>query len=496
MTGSAPPVLLRLLGADLRLGDQEVLHDLAWTLFAGESWAVMGPNGAGKSSFLRLARGEVWPTGGFEQRLYGPEGAATPSPLVFRRDSALVSAEKWQEMLRLAGRLTARAWAAGGFTDSLYPASPLTPAQNQRLDHTLAELGLGDLASRPLEELSQGQGKRLILARALVKEPRVLFLDEVGDGLDQASRTRVRELLAGFLARGGQLVLATHRPEDIPPGVNRGLWLAEGAIRGQGELAAVRAAYEAGPAAGTAAVDCDLAPARAVPAYYFRLRSARVFLERRPVLGPLDWEVRPGENWLLLGDNGAGKTTLLKLILGDYRPALGGEVRRFGPEDPRCTQDFRPRLGYVSAAWQARHRHPQSGLATVLSGATGSIGSTGQATDAEAHRARELLAGLGLAHLADRDIQRMSYGQVRRLLLARALFSRPWLLLLDEPTEGLDLAARRAFRSLVERLAGQGVNYLWVTHRPQEMLPSVTHVARLSSGRLVFQGRREGWPGF
>jgi molybdate transport system ATP-binding protein len=229
----------------------------------------------------------------------------------------------------------------------------------------------------------------------------------------------------------------------------------------------------------------------APPAPIIRIKNADVFRERRQVLHKINWTIEPGQSWALLGPNGAGKTTLLMLLSGELPAALGGEVEWFGQKERPGLWQLRLRLGLVSADLQAKHKRPsQTGLDTVISGFQGSIDLSAPPRPAEIKAARGWMDFLGVAHLAKRKIAALSYGQLRRLLITRAMVTEPELLLLDEPLAGLDLKAKQAVLELLERLIARGIALVMVTHHDEDLPPSLTHMARVDGGRLAFQGTR------
>ncbi len=486
---TAPP-LVELDGVSCALGGATLLHDLAWRLPRGQHWAVLGGNGAGKSTFLRLVRGELWPLPEHrERRRYLVDGQFTSSPLSFREHTSLVSSELLEQYQRKGWSLSGLEVVVSGLMGSHLLYSDPAPVQWERAQEMLAGLELGHLAERDILTMSQGQAKQVLIARALVSRPALLILDEPCEGLDAPSRGRLLAMLGKAAALGAQLLYATHRGGELVPGTTHALILEQGHIKAQGPLDRVMAA------GGADLVPPKVIGVQAVPQapdngepYLVRVEAPEVHVEHKLVLRGLDWEIRPGCHWLVLGSNGAGKTTLLRLLAGELRPALGGSVSWFGREQRRNLQQLRTRVSLVSAAWQTRHMHPQSGLHTVASGLSGSVGLRSEPDAEQLAQARAWLESLGLEELAERDITTLSYGQLRKLLIARAMITRPRLLLLDEPLAGLDAPARAEVGALLSRLAREGTTLVSVSHYPGEMLPYMTHVAVLEQGRMVFSG--------
>jgi iron complex transport system ATP-binding protein len=207
------------------------------------------------------------------------------------------------------------------------------------------------------------------------------------------------------------------------------------------------------------------------------------------ILDGVDWTVRPGEHWALLGANGAGKTTLLRLLGALMHPTTGTvEVlgSRLGRVDVR---ELRARIGHVTSA----QRVPQdlSAHTVVLTGHSGTVQPLWRTYGDEVRlRAHELLAELDVKELADRPYGVCSGGQRARVLIARALMADPALLLLDEPFNALDLPSREDLVEAMHQLAEgrPGLATVTVTHHLEELFPAVSHALLLREGRVLSRG--------
>ena len=224
---------------------------------------------------------------------------------------------------------------------------------------------------------------------------------------------------------------------------------------------------------------------------YLELQSVDAFLGPRLVFRNLSLDLRLGEHTVILGPNGAGKSALIKLLSREIYPVVksGSWLRIFGEETVNLW-DLRRRVGMVSPDLQTRTSGTVPASDVVLSGFFGSvgIGRSQQPTDAQRQRVRELMTRLGLEPLAERPFHQLSDGQRRRVLLARALVHDPEVLVLDEPTNVLDLRARHQLLAILRGLAQSGTTVLLVTHQIEAIIPEITRCLLLREGSVVGDG--------
>jgi iron complex transport system ATP-binding protein len=230
----------------------------------------------------------------------------------------------------------------------------------------------------------------------------------------------------------------------------------------------------------------------------FELVEATLVRGDRTLLHQLTLAIHRGEHTAIVGPNGAGKSALVRLLTLQDRPVVRSgtapPVRVLGREDWDVFE-LRARLGLVSADLHHRFVAGNSeGRITaeraVLSGflATHGILRYGQVTAAMRERASAALDRAGVGHLATRRLHEMSSGEARRVMLARALVVEPDVLLLDEPTTGLDLVARHRFIEAVRQAAVAGTTVVLVTHHVDELMPELVRVLLLKAGRIEVDG--------
>ncbi|AFM27965.1 ABC transporter ATP-binding protein [Desulfomonile tiedjei] len=470
-----------------------ILSDITWTLSAGQNWAVLGGNGVGKTTFLRLVRGDIWPSPNCGVRLFHVNGTVRESPIGFREKTGIVSPELLDSYKRNRWNIKALDVVMSGFFDTAYLHQKPKVEEMARSKEVVASLGIEELIEKDFLSLSLGQAKRILIARAIVHKPTLLILDELGTGLDRESHNVIMKIIEDLAANGTQILCSTHIKEDLPSAVTHFLELDEGKIVGNGRKAMLPTVEKKGSTKlFTSRTPEYSAVSNSIP--LIAIENADVFRKGKLVLQSINWKIKTGENWAVLGCNGSGKSTLLKLISGDLAPAWGGSITRFGDEASHNLWEIRRRIGLVSADIQAWHEYRQTGLDVVISGFSGSIGVPGPVSEKQSRAARQWLQDYDLEHLADRNIQTLSYGQLRILLILRAMVINPAMLLLDEPLSGLDRRIGSQILNLLDSLACSGTALVYSTHRIGELPMAITKALILENGRIDYCGDLESAP--
>ncbi|MGO9116240.1 MAG: ABC transporter ATP-binding protein [Desulfomonilaceae bacterium] len=478
--------LVELHNVSVSQGRTVILSGISWTLSTGQNWAILGRNGAGKTTFLKLVRGDIWPDPKGGLRLFHINGTARKSPIGFREKTGVVSSELLDTYKRNGRNIRGLDVVLSGFFDSAYLHQATDAKQIARSKEVIASLSIDDLIEKDFLSLSLGQAKRILIARAIVHGPRLLILDELGTGLDRESKKTVMEIVQGLTENGTQILCSTHIEEDLLSVVTHCLQLDEGKIVGNGPKEEMPAMARKEPAKLFAPRTPEhSAVSNGNP--LITIKDVDVFRKGKPVLHRINWTIKPGENWAVLGRNGSGKTTLLRLISGDLAPAWGGSISRFGIESHNLWE-IRRKLSLVSADLQAWHEYRRTGLDAVVSGFFGSIGVHNTVAEHQSLTARQWLQDYDLEELAERDIQTLSYGQLRILLIMRAMVTNPMMLLLDEPLSGLDKKVRSQVLNLLDSLASKGTVLVYVTHRISELPLSITKALVLKNGTVDFCG--------
>jgi energy-coupling factor transport system ATP-binding protein len=516
------------------------LADLNFRLEPGRVLLVLGPSGSGKSTLARALAGLVPHTlaGAWQGslRVGDLDIETTPARFLGERVGLVFQDPDCQlVMARVDDEV------AFGLENRGRPRAEM----QIRVPQALSEVGLAGFEPRATATLSGGEKQRLAIADVLVAQPSLLVFDEPTANLDPPGMYETLGRIAELARRREHtIVLIEHRLEAALPladdvllldGAGRQLafapagsigretaamleasgawvprsWLRAGRPGGGGAAPTAAAAHAAAAAPGAGAVAVAAGGGGARPERQLLLRATGVSLSypadlsgQRRALDGVSLEARSGERIAIVGPNGSGKSTLLFALAGLRRPDRGtvglraiarggedaedlGDPSRLGPEEiaSRIGLVFQdPELGFVARS--ARDEVAATDRAIRSRGRGGAVqgGGAVAAMDADG-----VLARFGLDGLADQDPFRLSQGEQRRLSLAALVLRPPAVLLLDEPTFGLDRRGTEAVMSLLDELRLTGQAQLLATHDPR-LLPHCDRVVALDEGRVVFDG--------
>ena len=479
---------ISLRRVSVRRASRWVLRDISWRLSAGERWALTGENGAGKTQLLKLLATDVWPTPSRDEELTYLHKGRLIGPAEAKQKIMYLGAEAQDKYSRYGWSPTVSDLLATGLHQSDLLLKAVGPSEARRVAEMLRACSMQRLAARPFLSLSYGEKRLALLARALIRRPDWLLLDELYNGLDPAYRLRIDKLLAAARRRGQSWVVSAHRVMDLPRGTTRLIELKAGRVvrtapLRRATLAAqdpARRAFAPRPPSG--------APGQAL----LRLIDVDLYVDYRPVLLGVNWQLRAGEHWAVTGPNGAGKSSFLKLLYGDLLPADGGRIERAGYPSSTPIEAWKRRVGFVSPELQTDYLIDVSVAELIASGRHASIGLPEPASSADRRIARRWLKFFELSGEAKLRPRELSYGQMRRALLARSLAANPRILLLDEPVTGLDPQQRALVRRLLERLMTRRLTVVMAVHHPEDLPRGMTAVLKLSRRRAVVAGSTRG----
>jgi molybdate transport system ATP-binding protein len=477
--------MIALRNADVVVGGHTVLHAIDWELHAGEHWGIVGANGSGKTSFLKLISGTLAPPVDRGTRRYDLGFGVQRDGVLVQQHITLLGHELQDRYRRLGWNFSVRDVVLSGVFRTDVPRAEATLADIERAERLLAELELGHLAGRPFLELSRGEQRRVLLARSLAFEPKILLLDEPAAGLDASMRQRLNHTIEQ-ISRHVTIIYTAHELRDLPSVINRFARLIGGRIVASGPFTgADREAPLSRPAAGrTATAPRPAQRTTGTGKPLIELEHVSVWIGERRLLDDLNWRLGADEHWLVRGTNGSGKSTFLRLLHGQFRSDTGGSISWPALGNPRNIWTLRRKVAWVSPELQAAYLFPSTVRACIASGFESSIGLMRRPTREEARWIDTLLERFELATFAERALTTLSYGQMRRVLIVRALVNKPRVLLLDEPWEGLDTPTLAMMHGYLEQIIAQGTQLVCASHVPRD-LDCFTHELEIHDGRIA-----------
>ncbi len=400
------------------------IHDLR--IGAGLT-VVTGASGSGKSTLLRVINGLVphfhGGTIGGRAVVCGHDVISTTTRVLATKVGFVFQDPELQSVYPTVARDV-----AFGLENIAMPAA----AMPERVVAALEMTGIAHLRDRAVATLSGGERQRLALAGVLAMRPRVLVLDEPLSQLDEDGSRSVVAILAALSGAGTAVIVAEHRLDQLGPLGGRVLAIEGGMVADP---------ERGGPSPVTRTLRAS-APNMAFRNVAWQLTGVATGPARTPILDDICLEGREGEVVALVGPNGGGKTTLLRTIAGLLAPLAGRVERRPGrvaflPQNPMAL--LHRATVAAEVAWTVRGDPPNGDAAMML-------------------------AELGLDHLATRDPRDLSTGERQRAAIAAVLAGRPRIALLDEPTRGMDGAARDALCGAIQRMRAAGSSIVIATH--------------------------------
>ena len=424
----------------------------------GQAWCCYGDNHSGLERFLDLLSGTL-----AEYRVDRLELPRDPGLVSFRGQQAL-----FEEELRNDD---------SDFLDHPDPGTLVREflPNHEQHRHLLDALAMTACLDKGYRQLSSGQARKLLLLREMLAGRATLVLENPYDGLDLASRRQLDQSLALLPARGLLVLTTAADLDDIPPWADHLAIFAQGTLVDSGPrqpvLERLQRRAEAPSSRAMAEARLRTANTNAAGEELIALRHGFAGYGDQLLFSGLDLVVRSGDHTLITGPNGCGKSTLLDIITGDNSKCYANDLRLFGKKRGAGESIWQVKqgMGIVSPSLHREHRVPGNALHIILSGLFDTIGLYRRPSAAELQEGRRWLGWLDLADKAETPFRRLSFAEQRRVLIGRALIKGPKLLLLDEPTHGLDQASRHGFLDLLERIASERLStLLYVSHRQDE----------------------------
>jgi len=502
---------ISLNDVSVRLHDKILFEGLCWEMLDDQHWAVIGPNGSGKTVLMKVLCGSLPVVKGKLVYHFMPEGGQNVAP---QDQIACVTFEAQRKTLS-DGTFYQVRWNSGVNEDTLSVAeylsergvkgaNPYHVAENAAgpkfeapRREVIEQLELGALLARKVIQLSNGERRKVMIARALLKNPKLLILDNPFVGLDERFRARLAQDLENLMQDHMRVFVVGTGRDEILPSITHVLCMKDSCVVAQGPRQAIlndEAAYKARKPANLTVVPASRRSDECEPPSktLVIMENVNVSYNGIMVLRQVSWTVRESERWALLGPNGAGKTTLLSLILADHPQAYANDITLFGRRrgSGESIWEIKQHIGWVAPELHLYYPRGATCLDVVCSGWFDSVGLYRQCSSDQCEAAVAWMHRLGLSGCAEKAFAQISEGEQRLALIARALVKSPALLVLDEPCQGLDDRNRDRVLQAIDGVGNRpNTSMIYVTHRADELPHNVTHVLRLDQGCVVGQAR-------
>lgn len=461
---STSPTLI-LDSVSVSVGGTQILSDITLHLYKSHHYLLTGPNGSGKSTLLRA----LWDPTLVTHGTISYPGFDMQTPI---RDQFGYVSEEFVNHVYETAMKNAEYTSYSGHSHDMTTYIQLTQDVSYDEDYfqyLIDTWSLRDLMSQPTHTLSTGQLQICLLVRALSKKPRVLILDEAYEGLDRTRREHLHRHIRQ-ISNDTQIICVAHHQTDVPTYITDYI-----TIQNRACIHSPRQSLQPTqtPVSGS---KNQVRPSFGTPCVA-HLQQVHVKYRDHVVFSDFSWKVHAGEKWLVSGPNGSGKSTLVALLTAAHPQAHDQQIQ-IGPytftESP-CIWDIKQHISYMTPALTHRFHRPISVYEVVASGLYDTIGLYTSPSTSAHLQVMNVMRQCQIDHMATRPFRSLSKGQKQLVLLARAFVKKALLLILDEPTRGLDASHRQHVINLIDTIGQTDQTMIYVTHREDEIPRCITH---------------------
>ena len=478
-----------------RMPEWRLAKPVNFTLDEGEHMAIVGENGGGKTMLVEIITGRHPLLMNEPKYDFSPSKRESASEniryITFRdsygdTDGQYYLQQRWNQQeidkeTPLVGDLLEKAYSTAGED---------TKERRELQNHLYDLFHIRHLLDKYIILLSSGELRKFQLTKTLLADPRVLIMDNPFIGLDYDTRNQLKTLLSTLSKeRALQIILVLSKTDDVPDFVTHVVEVNKGIV---GEKQTRRQYVDnRKPNPSKVLTDADRDEIINLPyrtndydsSEVVKMNKVCIIYGERVILDTLDWTVNNGERWALSGQNGAGKSTLLSLVCADNPQSYACDISLFG--NPRGSGesiwDIKKHIGYVSPEMHRAYQKNLPAVRIVASGLKDSMGLYVKPNEDEYGICRWWMDKFGLQGKEDTPFLKLSSGEQRLVLLARAFVKDPQLLILDEPLHGLDNRNRRLVKDIIEAFCQRrNKTMIMVTHYEEELPSCIDHKLFLS----------------
>ena len=473
-----------------RMPEWRMTEPVDFELNAGEHIAIVGPNASGKTlavDILTSAHPLLMQNVGYD---FSPKKSHLASDnikyITFRdtyggdNDRTYYLQQRWNQT-----EIDASTPTCGKLLEDAFLASGEDNSERRAFQKHLYDIfNLHYLLDKYIILLSSGELRKFMLCRSLMGDPRVLIMDNPFIGLDKETRQQLREVLETVSSeRDLQIILVLAKDEDIPKFITHVVPVAGKVVKKKvtqeayWEEAARLCIDKAAPLAESIREEIINLPYRDDDyntREVVRMNNVKIQYGDRVILKDLNWTVYNGQKWALSGQNGAGKSTLLSLVCADNPQSYACDITLFDRKrgSGESIWDIKKHIGYVSPEMHRAYNRDMPAIRIVASGLKDSVGLYVKPSAGDYDICRMWMRFFGIEDLAERTFLKLSSGEQRMVLLARAFVKDPELLILDEPLHGLDSERGEMVKAIIDAFCQRRNKTLIMVTHYKENLPS------------------------
>jgi molybdate transport system ATP-binding protein len=505
-------LLMEARQLNLKAAMEYLLKDISFSLSEGEALAITGVSGSGKTMLGKILAGQISYSSG--ELIFPPDCRKL---LISQQHNFRDASSRSYYQQRFDSNYGEESPTVETELKSISINMPASDKKKFKKEcNRISELlHIRHLYQSRLIELSNGEGKRLQLAKGLLMKPDLIVLDNPFLGLDAETRSILHDMI-NELTRAGMIVILITSVKEIPEAITTVLELGKGEVKSILSRKDFLDSFTAADTEKQFYPEFDLLKNISPPIEHnfkvaVEMKNISVSFGEKKILDNISWRILKGERWGLTGPNGSGKSTLLSLINADNPQSYGNDLWLFDRKkgSGESIWEIKSRIGYISPelhiffqrnlssteslvmsdASQDLSAYAVSGInafEAVASGFNDQVGSSQEISSFQKKQVRAWMEILGINELAAQPLYKISLGKQRLVLLARALVKNPPLLILDEPCQGLDKEQTRLFTSIVDEVCRQlDKTLIYVSHYPEDFPACVDRFIRLEKGRIV-----------